>query len=480
MLENRSFDHMLGFLNTQPPTIEGLTGNEWNPQNFDNWPNVPPADRVDVNRDASYEDFKEYDPDHSFEGTAIQVSGPHLVPATDKNMGFVFSYNRKIQKEGGNPHLGRQIMQCFSPQRLPVLTQLAQEFAVCDHWFSSVPGPTWPNRFFVHAATSDGKVTNDATHLYDMRTIYQNLAAAGKSWKIYYHDIAQAFALTKLIPDWDDKFKRISTFFNDVESGNLPNYSFIEPRYHTLLSWKANDQHPGNDAKWGEFLIADIYEAIRKNETLWKKTLLVILYDEHGGFYDHVPPPIDGENGITVVNPDGKKSSDPEFAFNRLGMRVPALLVSPYIEKRHVDKTVYDHASVPATIKKIFNLPSFLTKRDENANTFDHNLTLDALRSDTPETLSRPGAPAEAENHLRLARSEVTPEAVREGMALEQMSDRPIFSNLHFMLFTLLSPFVFRDWRFENLVEESLKKLFELVEGGSGELIRPFRETEQK
>jgi len=380
MFENRSFDHMLGFL----PGGGGLTGDEFNLVN----PADPSSERVNVNKAAEY--ITPVDPGHDFVPVHTQLyGGPgHGTDPAPMN-GFVKAY---IDQTGGDIQAGKQIMECFDPEKLPALSTLAHEFCLCNRWFSGIPGPTWPNRFFVHAATSDGKVTNDLTHLFGMKTIYDSLSASGVSWNIYYNDIPQSLSLERL---WVklDHFKPFYQFRTDVKKGTLPNYSFIEPRYFSFLQWKANDQHPPHDLKQGEYLLAELYETIRSSP-LWEKTLLVVLFDEHGGFYDQIPPP----GG--VPNPDGQNSSQPPFDFTHLGVRVPAILVSTYIEKGVVDSTVYEHSSVAATLKRLFNLPAFLTARDGAASTFEKNLTRSAPRTDAPLKLPLPGTPDE----IRLSR----------------------------------------------------------------------------
>jgi phospholipase C len=382
MLENASFDHVLGFLKAENPKIDGLTGNESNPADC----TQPGSPSVPVTKQA---------------GNSTRPDGGHdLVDVNDQlfctekpaagakaaNQGFVKNYTKQAQ---GNLTVGKRIMDCLDPKNIPVLAGLAREFAVCDRWFSSVPGPTWPNRFFVHAATSDGIVTmttKDYAHPYEMRTIYDNLDDKKVPWRIYFHDVPQSLALNHLRGRLDG-FRKIEKFAGDAASGDLPAYTFIEPRYFEFFFTRpANDQHPPHDVRMGEHLIADVYEAVRASP-LWKKTLLVVLYDEHGGFYDHVSPP-------ATVNPDGKESKDPPFDFKRAGLRVPAVLVSPFIPKGTVDSTVYDHASLPATIKQLFDLGDFLTERDRRAKRISTDQWLTTARSNTPTKLKRPSLPA--------------------------------------------------------------------------------------
>jgi hypothetical protein len=172
------------------------------------------------------------------------------------------------------------------------------------------------------------------------------------------------------------------------------------------LFFKANDQHPPHDVALGEYLIADVYEALRASPQ-WEHSLLVILSDEHGGIYDHMPPPM-------AINPDGKRSTKPRFGFDRLGVRIPAVIVSPYIPAGTIDSRVYDHTSVLATVEKRFQLAP-LTKRDAAAHTFDGNLRLASPRTDTPRTLLRPTDPitAAAYKRMQVALAALTPDVVR-------------------------------------------------------------------
>jgi phospholipase C len=323
-----------------------------------------------------------------------------------------------IEKARGDVETGKKIMECFDPAKIPALTTLAQEFCVCDRWFSAVPGPTWLNRFFAHSATCDGMIADTARHNYNMNTIYHALAESGFSWNIYYGDIPQSIILRH---HWHtlDHFKRFEKFYADLEKGDLATYTFIEPRYLSFHEWKANDEHPPHDVRLGEYLIAEVYDTLR-NSPLWEKSLLVVLYDEHGGFFDRVPPP------DSVPSPDGKKSKHPPFDFTRLGVRVPAILVSPFVEKGRVDSTIYEHSSLPATIKTLFNLPEGLTARDKAANTFEKNLSRSIPRTDTPVALPVPGEPDEIGHHRALLRTDALEKWRRGEVDKGDMSQEPL------------------------------------------------------
>jgi phospholipase C len=413
MLENHTFDKMLGFLKKG----EGLTGNEFNLVD----PSNPNSEKVKVSPGA--ENVTSPDPMHTLRDTNVEIFGPSgTVQTKDLNIGFLFDY---IRRASGDLQIGKKIMQSYAPESLPVLSALAKEFCLCDHWFSSVPGPTFPNRFYAHAATSDGQAFNNKTHNYNMRTIYNNLQDHNKTWSVYFHDISVALMLSKINKE-KDKFKRFPTFLQDVQNNNLPNYSFIVPSFSDLFQRKANDQHPPHDVVFGEMLIADVYEAIRANDALWKKSLFLVLYDEHGGSYDHVhTPPFGPFEQYQVRNPDGKNSTNPPFNFDRLGLRVPAILISPFIKKDSLDSTIYEHASIPATVKKLFQLPDFLTERDKHANTFEGVLQT-TPRDDTPKTLPRPTLPADAAVQAALSRTDLTEDEVKKATALGAMSMRPM------------------------------------------------------
>lgn len=375
-LENRSFDHMLGYYRLSQPGF--LTGNEVNHED----PTVPASPTVRVSNTAQYTGDLDVDPSHEVTHVTVQLFGADVAalppPEAPHNIGFVLDYGR----QPGAPD-SHNIMKCFKPSDLPVLTSLADHFTLCNQWFSSVPGQTWPNRFFLHCASSGGCAKNDPLRVYPMRTIYENLTDAGFDWAIYFHDFPQSLTLENLQDSaFRSNFRFFPDFFRDLKNKRLPHYVFLEPRYFDFLQWKANDQHPPHDVSLGEHLIADIYEQLRASD-YWAKALFVVLYDEHGGIYDHVRPPED------VPNPDGGISTDPPFDFTRLGLRVPALLVSPFLPAGAIDDAIYDHTSLLATVKDIFKLPSFLTERDRFAQTFT-NRFLKSPRTDAPLTLERP------------------------------------------------------------------------------------------
>jgi len=380
MMENRSFDHMLGFAASPDWAIDGLSGNETNTDSV--------GGVAQVSNDANYAGDLTPDPGHSGFDTLTQLySDPNTPVVNDPVMtGFVRSYEGK----GLAPQDAHRIMKCFSPQKLPVLTKLAQQFCVCDRWFSSTPGPTFPNRAFMHAATSIGRVDMGIDWRNLTPTIYERLAENKLDSVIYYHDSTMASTFNGLAgnPDFFGSFD--DDFLPACAGNDLPAYSFLEPRFANSPggdgqpAFSASDQHPDHNVREGEALIQTTFKAIWSNPKLRNSTLLVIVYDEHGGTFDHVHPP-------TTINPDGKTwtndgvSLDPSFDFTRLGLRVPAVLISPYIPPGVIDHRIYDHSSIIATALKLLlpNVPGVnLTLRDKNANTFEDNLTLQLARTD--------------------------------------------------------------------------------------------------
>jgi phospholipase C len=399
MLENRSFDHMLGHSGItgtdaetgQPTTIDGLTGTESNSFHGITYP---------VTTDAPYR--MAHDPGHSFDAQLIQLCGyidghrPTYPPGGPyppiDNSGFATSY-------GLSDHDPANVMRCFTEDQLPFLHQLAREFVVCDRWFASHPGHTWPNRIFVHAATSGGmdmqpswqQIANwSLNHWAGLElahgTIYDRLEDAGLGKSFYSDDSWPMVATLHGISNTFD-VRNFRDFETDLHRGVIGTGSIhIEPNYEWLYHFDhGNSQHPTSDIRWGDLLIKRTYEAIR-NSPLWEHSMLIITWDECGGFYDHVAPP-------ATVPPGDPKADEVanhhQFAFDQLGPRVPAVVISPLIPKNLVDHRVYDHASVPATIERAFGLAP-LTARDQHANSLTTLVSLGQPRQDTPTQLVVP------------------------------------------------------------------------------------------
>ena len=404
MLENRSFDHIFGYR----AGVEGLKGTEFNLLD----PTKPQSDTnpsFAVNNGAPYAVLAGNGPGHSVADTNYQLCNDPGGPTTSltaTNDGFARSYHDELfQDHVPNPasNVTAVVMQSFAPSRLPSINALADAFCLCDHWYAEVPGPTQPNRFYMHAATSAGAALNNWKRQLDVPTIYNSLQNAGFTWATYSFDTNEVLEFSQ-VNKQTANFKQFqAAFAADVKQGTLANYSFIIPRFLNsknsthATGGLANSQHAPQDARYGDNLVADVYQALRSNPAIWNQSALIVIYDEHGGFYDHVVPPASG-----IPNPDGLNSPQPgdpkwapQFSFNRLGLRVPAVIASPWIKAGTVTSAQYQHTSVLATLKKMFGLKSFLTKRDASANTFETLFTqLSAPRTDTPSTLPRAPLPA--------------------------------------------------------------------------------------
>eukprot|EP00030_Apusomonadida_sp_AF-17_P005935 a676768_16.p1 GENE.a676768_16~~a676768_16.p1 ORF type:complete len:507 (+),score=160.49 a676768_16:31-1521(+) len=384
MLENRSFDHMLGFLWRNGSSIDGLVGNETNP-----WSVVDRSlGSVRVNDSAPL--VTPFDPCHLFNCVNEQLFGDALADHGKEALdGFVA--NGKVF--GG--HAASTVMNMFTPETVPVLSTLALEFAVFDRYFSSVPADTNPNRRFLHCATAQGALgAPDYNPIgFDCETTFDRLWSVNKTWRIYYSDWSPACDLSSLrTPQARANFFPLEQFAVDAASGELADYSFIEPRMFSTAATPASDQHPPHNVAEGEQLIKEIYEALR-GSVWWSKSALIVTYDEHGGFYDHVPPPT-----AHVPSPDGIDSLIPPFGFDRLGLRVPMVVVSPWVARGTVVSepdpalmptpfSQFEHSSIPATMRKIFGWEAFLTRRDAWAATFENVFALDTPRLDCLESL---------------------------------------------------------------------------------------------
>lgn len=371
MLENNSFDRMLGNVSG----VDGVDSN--NPKTNPDLSGAPVSESKTTMRtmlcDPANLKSKKVDPEHNLADVLEQMQGP--------NRGFVTNFQRHYSQ--CTPNGWAEVMRYYGLGSLPVLHQLAQSFAVCDQWFSSLPGPTWPNRYFVHSGTSLGHtdmpegIFHPNMHLYDQDTVYDRLNDIGKSWAIYYGDVPQTLTMAHMLSQ-PSHFHTMDQFFTDASGAetSFPKYSFIEPTY---FGAQQNDQHPPSDVLRGEVLLARVYNAIRGNEELWEKTLFVVLYDEHGGFYDHVYPP-------ACVPPDQYVS---EFSFAQYGIRVPAVLVSPWLEKQ-VISDVFDHTSLLRYVTDLWGLGPLGARTAAAKSVASSWKVSAALRMDVPTKIVEP------------------------------------------------------------------------------------------
>jgi phospholipase C len=380
MLENRAFDSMLGIQPlTGNPKVRGLTGKESNPL----VPKDPHSVRIPISFDAPA--YIGVDPGHSLEETTREIWGQNSYEDPATMDGFVWAN-----------HGWREVMQAYNRTTLPTINFLSENFGTMDAYFASCPCVTQVNRMFLHTTQSNAKVVGPTVEEWidedycPQRTVFQDLYDAGHEFGIFYSDFPVLLECSQL-RDYPLHVHTIFDFFDRAKTGDLPAYSFIEPRWFDFLDYVESDQHPPHSTTPGEFLLADIYDALRASPA-WNDTLFIVTYDEHGGIFDHVPPPEKG-----VKNPTGKDSVKPPFDFERLGVRVPMVLVSPWIDAKSVfhespTGAHYDHTSVAATLRKLFKLPQPpLSQREAAAATFEHTWrNRSSPRSDAPKVAPRP------------------------------------------------------------------------------------------
>jgi phospholipase C len=305
-MENRSFDHYLGargLLEARP--VDGLTAAMKNPSRDGQDVFVNLLDRY-----ATVDPAHDWDPVHrqwnegAMDGFAREFAG---LPAAD-------------------------VMGYYDRAGVPVLWGMADHFVTCDRWFSSVLGPTWPNRMYLHGGTSLG-VRSNIPVAFGFASVFTLLTEAGHSHANYFVDVPWAaggyLKTTGNLP--------IERFFRDAEAGTLPNFALIDPGFFGAA---ANDDHPAHDVRLGQAYIASIYRALAQSPQ-WNRCLFVITYDEHGGFFDHVPPPV---------------AVDQRAEFRQLGVRVPALVAGGVVRRGQTVSTTFDHVSIMATLTRRFGL----------------------------------------------------------------------------------------------------------------------------
>jgi phospholipase C len=379
MFENHSFDQMLGGMRAEIPDLDGAD------------PAAPHGNSDSEGMVYSQGETTALsvspDPKHETKNVLLQLDSNNGNFVRD----YAAAYPDTTQKQR------QEIMGYYPAGALPALHELARNFAVCDRWFSSVPGPTWANRFFIHSGTSMGRVIMpdgpghpSLVFGYDQDTVYDRLNEKGILWKVYFGDIPLSLVMSHQRRLGNARrHHRMSAFYSDAAGPEhqFPAYSFIEPSYFRPGQ---NDDHPPHPTGRAQLLLANVYNALRANEPLWNTTLLVVLYDEHGGFYDHVAPP-------AAVPPDAHIA---EYSFDRLGVRVPALLVSPWVSPGVV-RTEFDHTSLLNYVTDKWGLGP-LTARVAQANSFAAAIrTVGEPRTDTPAALPVPVPP------LALAAAEV-------------------------------------------------------------------------
>lgn len=383
MLENRSFDHALGALALDRPEVDGVapgrvnvdtTGRAWAQEPLTG----PRARRFDA------------DPPHG----SARVAEALGVGEPEPMSGFVRAFEHEHGSDAGHG----DVMRYLRPADMPATHWLAAEYTVCHRWFSAIPTGTIPNRLYSIAGQSLGLRDNPAPADYvfglEVATIFDAIAA--EQWAVY----AGALPLMMMVKGLrrplmrgaagsEPRLRKLARFREDAEAGRLPRLTWIEPSYNWTefplfdpFFPEPNDDHPPSDVLAGQSLVRFVYDALTADHDRWSKTLLVITYDEHGGFYDHVPPPF-----VAPVDDGGD-------GFLRRGVRVPALVVSPYAARGAVigrPDDVWDHCSILKTLCDWFGLPAFTPRIAAGDLAGLTDLLTDAPRTDIPRMPDLPG-----------------------------------------------------------------------------------------
>ncbi|KAJ5088006.1 hypothetical protein N7456_011622 [Penicillium angulare] len=404
-MENRSVDNILG-----GQTIKGLE----NPIN--NGPFCNPYNLTDVSKGQVCSSAKDFDsilddPDHSVSGNNIEFYGTftpdnnaiasgELLPT---QQGFVHEQLRQYGDNVNKTQLATEVLNYYSESEVPVLTALVQNYLTFNHWHSDVPGPTYPNRAYVLSGTSAGHGANDNSfdadvHGLKQRSIFQQLSETNHTWKNYYTD-KDTGMVDAYFFDWTftsgntGLAQPLKSFYDDAAAGALPEFSFIDP---SCCDQSTNSMHPTGLVSKGETFIKSVYDALRAGPQ-WNETLFILTFDETGGFHDHVPPPLAPQpDGLTYTEkaPNGENYT---FSFDRLGGRVPTLLISPWIAKGQIEQkgtnsdgsTVsYSASSILRTLGYLWDFEPF-TRRVQGSASFEH-LIQSQMRSDTPAQLPDP------------------------------------------------------------------------------------------
>lgn len=366
MMENHSFDNLLGSLSRTRPEVDGLS--------FD----------------------AQGRPTNSNPGGATLPAAVQSFPLTSTAQGRRISQTWKAVREQVNggamdgfvSSVGAvQPMGHYPPEVLPFAYSLANTFTLAQRWFSSAPAPTYPNRRFLLAGTAFGGTSTDFATLLDQPppngTIFDHLSNQHISWGNYFTDVPMTGVIPSILLRYADHLHPISKFFHDCEAGSLPAVSFVDPSLGVLAGALASlppfvseplkllglsfppggTEEDPQDMYYGEVWAHRVIEAVLRSPS-WGRTLLIYTYDEHGGYYDHVPPPpAPAPDGI----PPKLLEGEPPGSYETYGPRVPAIVVSPYSRPGAVTDVVHDHTSVLATIENKWNLPA-LTDRDANAS----------------------------------------------------------------------------------------------------------------
>lgn len=396
MMENRSFDHLLGWLKKSfSPNINGLTEDMTVPRD----PNDITKGNIKVNNNGF--DISPDDPPHDYDNIKIQLNNGHMD-------GFILDAIETNRNES-NP------ISMFDINSAPIINTLGLEYAIFDNWYCSVPGPTDPNRAYAMSGTSNGAINNFNGTLWTQQSYFDFLRENNHTFNGYFQDDLWALGYFKdmLKPENIKNIKPLEFFYEDLKNNNIADFIWLQPRSSTHQNKLPTWQHPDASVALGEELIKEIYEAIRSSN-IWNETLFIITYDEHGGFYDHVSPPTEG-----VPNPDNNYATN-GYTFNSLGVRIPTIAISPWIKKgsiistntfpneRPTSTSQFESTSILSTTNSIFNINKSLSNRMSWSNKFTELFSesytgLKQPRTDCPLTLPNITTYQSNEERLKLA-----------------------------------------------------------------------------
>jgi phospholipase C len=356
MQENRSFDHLLGYLSLDPLNREDVDGQSIDPSwltrftNYDHSLAIQPFHATDPHTMPN-----EFDPPHERSNIAAQID-----PRQDDSFplnGFVSAIPPTVSTD---PDIRRLVMSYFGAAEAPINDFFANNFTICDRWFSSLPAGTQPNRLMSMGGKS--LIDVNQTILPDQDLVYDWLNQQNISWRVYHQEIPFFTMMPKWLPSilFSDKFRCFEEMESDLRNtppDQLPQVIFVEPTYqdapHTGTS--TDDHAPAGISDGQEFLML-VYKAVTASQAFWESALMIVDYDEHGGFFDHVPPPI-----IPTNPPAGAKWSVP---FKSLGVRIPAFIISPFVGAGGVSHNLLDHTSVLKLLGEKFGNGSYSSEVD--------------------------------------------------------------------------------------------------------------------
>jgi phospholipase C len=355
MMENRSFDHLLGHLALSGHPVDGLrndpmwldeVASTYKGASYRPFPSTDPYDAIEA------------DPPHGRDSIAIQL-GP-FVDGKYSMKGFVESYSKAKGATPITPDSRPPVMGYFTGAEAPITDFLARNFAVCDHWHAALPAGTQPNRLMAMSGVTP--IEYNKVPLPHHELVYDWLTRNGIRWRVYHEGIPFFAMMLDRVDDilFSDNFRPFAQFYQDVQDeppDEFPQVVFLEPVYSDAPHiGPCSDDHSPAGIKGGQEFLLEAYRSLTRVPDVWNGSVMIVSYDEHGGFFDHVSPP-----RIRTEPPPG---ADYDKAFESLGVRVPALVISPFVKPGTVFSEVMDHTSILKFIAETFGDGAYSTEVD--------------------------------------------------------------------------------------------------------------------